>query len=50
MTSFNFAANDGLDAGQSVFHCHLHLIPRRAGAPPAPKVAIRGVIPHKAHY
>ena len=50
ITGFNFGANDGLDAGQSVFHCHLHLIPRRAGDHPAPRGGIRGVIPHKAHY
>ena len=50
ITGFNFGANDGLDAGQSVFHCHLHLIPRRPGDHPAPRGGIRGVIPHKAHY
>lgn len=50
ITGFNFGANDGETAGQSVFHCHLHLIPRRAGDHPAPRGGIRGVIPHKAHY
>ena len=50
ITGFNFGANDGRDAGQSVFHCHFHLIPRRAGDHPAPRGGIRGVIPHKAHY
>ena len=50
ITGFNFGANDGTDAGQSVFHCHLHLIPRRAGDHPAPRGGIRGVIPGKAPY
>jgi ATP adenylyltransferase len=50
ITGFNFGANDGETAGQSVFHCHLHLIPRRAGDHPAPRGGIRGVIPGKAHY
>ena len=50
IAGFNFGANDGETAGQSVFHCHLHLIPRRAGDHPAPRGGIRGVIPGKAHY
>ena len=50
ISGFNFGANDGEAAGQSVFHCHLHLIPRRAGDHPAPRGGIRGVIPRKAHY
>ena len=50
ITGFNFGANDGEAAGQSVFHCHLHLIPSRAGDHPAPRGGIRGVIPGRAHY
>jgi len=50
ITGFNFGANDGTDAGQSVFHCHFHLIPRRTGDHPSPRGGIRGVIPGKAHY
>ena len=50
ITGFNFGINDGPAAGQTVFHCHLHLIPRRAGDHPAPKGGVRGVIPGKAHY
>ena len=47
---FNFGANDGTAAGQTVFHCHLHLIPRRSGAPPPPRGGVRGVIPGRADY
>ena len=50
ITGFNFGANDGREAGQTIFHCHLHLIPRRTGDHPAPRGGIRAVIPGKAHY
>ena len=29
VTGFNIGMNNGEDAGQAVFHCHVHLIPRR---------------------
>ena len=29
ISGFNLGVNDGLDAGQTIFHCHVHLIPRR---------------------
>jgi diadenosine tetraphosphate (Ap4A) HIT family hydrolase len=28
---FNVGTNDGKVAGQTIFHCHMHLIPRRKG-------------------
>ncbi len=31
ITAFNIMVNVGEDAGQSVFHTHFHLIPRRKG-------------------
>ena len=31
ITGFNVGTNDGVDAGQTVMHCHVHLIPRREG-------------------
>jgi ATP adenylyltransferase len=50
IAGFNFGANDGAAAGQTIFHCHLHLIPRRNGDHPAPRGGIRAVIPGKADY
>lgn len=47
---FNVGANSGLVAGQSIFHCHIHLIPRREGDVPNPKGGIRHVIPGKGVY
>lgn len=44
ITGFNFGVNDGVDAGQSVPHCHFHLIPRRAGDTPNPRGGIRKAI------
>jgi len=31
VTGFNIGMNSGKSAGQTVFHCHVHLIPRRDG-------------------
>jgi ATP adenylyltransferase len=37
-------------SGQSVFHAHIHLIPRRDGDTPHPRGGVRGVIPDKMGY
>ena len=42
---FNIGANCGVVAGQSVWHCHIHLIPRRDGDTKYPKGGVRHVIP-----
>lgn len=47
---FNIGMNSGLVAGQTIFHCHIHLIPRRAGDVENPRGGIRHVIPGKGNY
>ena len=50
ITDFNIGMNIGEDAGQTIFHCHIHIIPRRQGDTPNPKGGVRGVIPLKQKY
>ena len=47
---FNIGSNVGKTAGQSILHCHIHLIPRREGDVENPQGGIRSVIPLKQHY
>ena len=47
---FNVGINSGAVAGQTVFHAHLHLIPRRKGDVIDPRGGVRGVIPSKQVY
>jgi diadenosine tetraphosphate (Ap4A) HIT family hydrolase len=47
---FNIGMNCGEIAGQSVWHCHVHLIPRRIGDVEFPKGGVRNVIPNKGNY
>ena len=47
---FNIGTNVGAIAGQSILHCHIHLIPRREGDVDNPQGGIRSVIPKKQHY
>ena len=47
---FNIGTNVGTAAGQSVFHCHIHVIPRREGDVKNPQGGVRSVIPSKQHY
>jgi diadenosine tetraphosphate (Ap4A) HIT family hydrolase/5-methylcytosine-specific restriction endonuclease McrA len=44
---FNIGMNVGEVAGQTVFHCHIHLIPRRRGDVPDPRGGVRNLIPGK---
>ena len=50
ITGFNVGVNVGVDAGQSIMHCHIHLIPRRKGDMDNPRGGVRGVIPSKQKY
>lgn len=47
---FNIGANAGELAGQTVFHCHIHLIPRRSGDVENPRGGVRHIIPGKGYY
>ena len=50
VTGFNVGNNIGESAGQTVMHCHTHLISRRAGDIENPAGGIRGAIPKKQKY
>ena len=47
---FNIGTNSGKVSGQSILHCHIHLIPRRVGDVENPQGGVRSVIPLKQHY
>lgn len=47
---YNIGINVNEAAGQSVFHVHMHLIPRYKGDVAHPKGGVRGVIPQKQSY
>jgi diadenosine tetraphosphate (Ap4A) HIT family hydrolase len=47
---FNVGINVGAVAGQTIFHVHIHLIPRYAGDVPEPRGGVRGVIPERRAY
>ena len=47
---YNVGINVGEAAGQSIFHVHMHLIPRYKGDVPNPRGGVRGVIPTKQNY
>ena len=47
---FNIGVNCGEVAGQTVFHCHVHLIPRRKGDVKNPRGGVRHVISGKGDY
>ena len=49
ITGFNVGFNDGIDAGQTIFHCHIHVMPRRKNDVSNPRGGIRNIIPRKAY-
>lgn len=50
VTGFNVGINVGADAGQTVAHCHIHLIPCRKGDVTNPRGGVRNTIPGKGDY
>jgi diadenosine tetraphosphate (Ap4A) HIT family hydrolase len=50
ITGYNIGLNNGASAGQTIFHVHYHLIPRRDGDAENPRGGVRGVIPGKRAY
>jgi diadenosine tetraphosphate (Ap4A) HIT family hydrolase len=50
VTGFNLGTNIGKASGQSILHCHFHLIPRRENDVENPQGGVRSVIPDKQHY
>lgn len=50
VTGFNIGINDGVDAGQTVFHFHIHVIPRRNGDVVNSRGGIRNIIPSRNKY
>jgi len=47
---YNIGINDGIAAGQTVMHLHIHLIPRYIGDCPDPRGGVRWIFPEKAIY
>jgi len=50
ISGFNIGLNAGKDAGQTIFHCHFHLIPRRKNDVSDPRGGVRHLIPGKGNY
>jgi len=47
---YNVGVNVGEAGGQTMFECHVHVIPRYLGDSKDPKGGVRGVIPEKQKY
>jgi diadenosine tetraphosphate (Ap4A) HIT family hydrolase len=48
--AFNIGINDGEEAGRTIHHLHIHLIPRYKGDVENPRGGIRHIIPGKGNY
>lgn len=47
---YNIGVNCGKSAGQTIPHCHIHIIPRYEGDVEDPRGGIRGCIPNRMKY
>jgi diadenosine tetraphosphate (Ap4A) HIT family hydrolase len=47
---FNLGVNVGEAAGQTIWHAHLHVIPRYRNDVPNPRGGVRAVVPGKQSY
>jgi diadenosine tetraphosphate (Ap4A) HIT family hydrolase len=47
---YNLGINVGEVAGQTIWHVHMHVIPRYAGDVDNPRGGVRGVIPARQNY
>jgi diadenosine tetraphosphate (Ap4A) HIT family hydrolase len=47
---YNIGVNVGPAAGQSIYHVHIHIIPRYKGDVENPQGGVRHVIPKSAYY
>ena len=47
---YNIGMNCGAAAGQTIFHLHVHLIPRYRGDASDPRGGVRNSIPGKGNY
>lgn len=50
VTDYNIGMNCGLNAGQTVFHFHCHIIPRRKGDMDDPRGGVRHSVAGKGYY
>ena len=50
INGLNIGINAGESAGQTIFHCHVHLIPRRSGDVENPRGGVRHTIPGRGFY
>jgi ATP adenylyltransferase len=50
VNGFNIGVNNGESAGQTISHCHIHLIPRRTNDVDDPRGGVRHTIPYKGYY
>src|SRR5512134_3661819 len=47
---YNIGINDGVAAGQSIMHLHIHMMPRYRGDKADPRGGVRWILPEKAAY